>query len=182
MPSAYEKGCAWILPCWWQTVVSVSHFAVSSSYLKKILKQNFSRLRNSLRDKWVPSSYSLSYSRNPFGGRQCNNPSGRTTWGIQEKSEAKGRVVKVVTKLTFIWNQMLDALMDAYKTVLDVSLWAKEMYWSVLKGARLSLDTRKKFFTKRLVRYWNRWHKGVLDAPSLEVLKDRLDGALSCLV
>lgn len=113
MPSVYEKcctvvedtikGCAWILPCWWQTFGAVSHFAVYlpskrswNVWKKKILKsQNFWRLRKPLRDKWVPSSYSSSYSRNPFGGRQCNNPAGRTKMRNSGKSEARGRVVEL---------------------------------------------------------------------------------------
>ncbi|KFZ50942.1 hypothetical protein N321_07841, partial [Antrostomus carolinensis] len=43
-------------------------------------------------------------------------------------------------------------------------------------------DIRKKFFTVRVVRHWNRLPKEVVDAPSLEVLKARLDEALSNLV
>ena len=35
-----------------------------------------------------------------------------------------------------------------------------------------------KFFTKRMVRCWNRLHREVVDAPSLEVFKARLDGAV----
>jgi len=34
----------------------------------------------------------------------------------------------------------------------------------------------------RVVRHWNRLPKEVVDAPSLEVLKARFDGALSNLV
>jgi len=40
----------------------------------------------------------------------------------------------------------------------------------------------KKFFTMRMVRPWNRLSRAVVDAPSLEVFKARLDGALSNLV
>ncbi|KFZ56214.1 hypothetical protein N321_14035, partial [Antrostomus carolinensis] len=43
-------------------------------------------------------------------------------------------------------------------------------------------DIRKKFFTVRVVRHWNRLPKEVVDAPSLEVLKARLDEALSNVV
>ncbi|KAK4830494.1 hypothetical protein QYF61_011407 [Mycteria americana] len=46
----------------------------------------------------------------------------------------------------------------------------------------LELDIRKKFFTMRVVRHWNRLPREVVDAPSLEVFKARLDGALSNLV
>jgi len=44
------------------------------------------------------------------------------------------------------------------------------------------LDIRKKFFTQRVVTYWNRLCKEVVDAPSLEAFKARLDVALSSLV
>ncbi|KAK4830722.1 hypothetical protein QYF61_013172 [Mycteria americana] len=50
-----------------------------------------------------------------------------------------------------------------------------------LKEGRFRLYTRSKFFTMRVVRHWNRLPKEVVDAPSLEVFKARLDGALSNL-
>ncbi|KFQ01129.1 hypothetical protein N330_09033, partial [Leptosomus discolor] len=53
--------------------------------------------------------------------------------------------------------------------------------WELGEG-RFRLDTRKKFFTLRVVRHWNRLPKEVVDAPSLEVFKTRLDGALGNLV
>ncbi|KAK4817810.1 hypothetical protein QYF61_027861 [Mycteria americana] len=51
-----------------------------------------------------------------------------------------------------------------------------------LKEGRFRLDIRKKFFTVRVVSHWNRLPREVVDAPSLEVFKARLDGALSNLV
>ncbi|KFM00863.1 hypothetical protein AS27_00232, partial [Aptenodytes forsteri] len=51
-----------------------------------------------------------------------------------------------------------------------------------LKVGRFRLDTRKKFFTVRVVRHWNRLPREAVDAPSLEVFKASLDGALSNLV
>ncbi|KFQ91916.1 hypothetical protein Y956_01899, partial [Nipponia nippon] len=51
-----------------------------------------------------------------------------------------------------------------------------------LKKGRFKLDIRKKFFTMRVVRHWNRLPREAVDASSLEVFKVRLDGALSNLV
>ena len=51
-----------------------------------------------------------------------------------------------------------------------------------LKEGRFRLDVRGKFFTVRVVRCWNRLPREVVDAPSLEVFKARLDGALGSLV
>jgi len=44
------------------------------------------------------------------------------------------------------------------------------------------LDIRRKFFTQRVVTHWNRLPKEVVDAPSLQAFKARLDVALGSLV
>jgi len=46
-----------------------------------------------------------------------------------------------------------------------------------LKKGRYRLDIRKKFFTVRVVRHWNRLPREAVDAPSREGFKARLDGA-----
>jgi len=51
-----------------------------------------------------------------------------------------------------------------------------------LKEGRVRLDVRGKFFTMRVVRCWQRLPREVVDAPSLEVFRARLDGALGSLV
>ncbi|KFW03127.1 hypothetical protein N326_03131, partial [Eurypyga helias] len=51
-----------------------------------------------------------------------------------------------------------------------------------LKKGRFILDIRKKFFTERVVKHWNRLPREAVDAPSLEVFKARLDEALSNLL
>ncbi|KAK4815478.1 LOW QUALITY PROTEIN: hypothetical protein QYF61_002937 [Mycteria americana] len=51
-----------------------------------------------------------------------------------------------------------------------------------LKEGRFKLDIRKKRFTMRVVRPWNRLPREVVGAPSLEVFKVRLDRALRNLI
>ncbi|KGL92566.1 hypothetical protein N301_03550, partial [Charadrius vociferus] len=51
-----------------------------------------------------------------------------------------------------------------------------------LEEGSFILSIRKKFFTLRVVRHWNRLPREVVEAPSLEVFKARLDVALGNLV
>ncbi|KGL86478.1 hypothetical protein N301_04767, partial [Charadrius vociferus] len=51
-----------------------------------------------------------------------------------------------------------------------------------LEEGRFRLNIRNKFFTLRVVRNWNRLPREVVEAPSLEVFKARLDVALGNLV
>lgn len=49
------------------------------------------------------------------------------------------------------------------------------------KEGRFRLEVRRKFFTLRVVRHWYRLPGEAVVAPSLEVFKARLDGALGSL-
>ena len=51
-----------------------------------------------------------------------------------------------------------------------------------LGQGRFRLDIRENFFTQRVVTHWNRLPNEVVDVPSLEALKARLDVALGSLV
>ncbi|KFQ19753.1 hypothetical protein N332_14915, partial [Mesitornis unicolor] len=51
-----------------------------------------------------------------------------------------------------------------------------------LEQDRFRLDIRKKFFTMRVMKYWNKLPSKVVEAPFRETFKVRLDGALRELV
>ena len=66
------------------------------------------------------------------------------------------------------------------------SIWGTQLRtiptFCKLHEGRFSSDVRGKFFTERVVRCWHRLLREAVDAPSLEVFKAMLDGALGSLV
>ena len=50
-----------------------------------------------------------------------------------------------------------------------------------LKEEKFRLNIRGKFFTQRMVKHWNKSGGEVVDSPSLEVFKTRLNGATGSL-
>jgi len=51
-----------------------------------------------------------------------------------------------------------------------------------LKHKKFHLNIRKSFFPLRVTEHWNRLPRGVVESPSLEILKTRLDVVLCSLL
>jgi len=51
-----------------------------------------------------------------------------------------------------------------------------------LKHRKFHLNVRKNFFTLRVREHWNRFPRGVVESPSLEIFKTHLDKVLCSLL
>jgi len=51
-----------------------------------------------------------------------------------------------------------------------------------LRHRKLHVNMRKNFFTLRVTEHWNRLPREVVDSPSLEIFKTRLDAVLCSLL
>jgi len=51
-----------------------------------------------------------------------------------------------------------------------------------LKQRKFHLNKRRNFFTLRVTEHWNRLPREVLESPSLEIFKTRLDKVLRSLL
>jgi len=51
-----------------------------------------------------------------------------------------------------------------------------------LKHRKFPLNKRKNFLTLRMTEHWNRLPREVVESPTLEIFKTRLDGVLCSLL
>jgi len=62
--------------------------------------------------------------------------------------------------------------------LLDLEHWTRKNGLNLHQG-RFGWDIKKNFFTRRVIKRWNRLPREVVESPSLEIFKRRVDVALA---
>ena len=81
------------------------------------------------------------------------------------------------TKIGMIWRKLAQPL---HKD--DTQIHEVFHIFFKLKEGRFRLDIKKRYFTVTVVMHWNRLPSDVVDAPTMETFKGKLDHALDNLI
>ena len=108
-----------------------------------------------------------------LGGRSCEEQRRTEGFSSLEKRRLRGNLIALYSFLKRGCGKV-DA--DFFSLV---SSDRTQGNGSKLHQGRFRLDMRNHFFTKRVVKHWNRLPREVVNAPRLSVFKRRLDNALN---
>ncbi|KAK4823578.1 hypothetical protein QYF61_003764 [Mycteria americana] len=97
----------------------------------------------------------------------------------RSKQKSRRRCFQCQTKLELVQQELGSCRCEQKQ---DLNVGECQILIFPTPNALSSKKQEETFFTVKVVRHWNRLPRDVVDAPSLEVFKDRLDGALSSLV